>query len=359
MRIGFIARSTLGAMGEAALTNYVRLVQEHHDVFVIQTPGREKIVRAPSTGLRLYDVPAGPVAKRRRAIYDVLRSTRPDIVHMIQSPYCFDDFMTLKPVFPDIKWCLDFRSPHVGPRDAPSLKRFQQMHLHVDGLMTHSLESLRTNIRRRWRVAVEIPPGVDTASIPFAPARDRQDGSTRLRLVYVGSLSRTRKIDALLDMIAQAVKVTPKLHVDFFGAGNAEEELKSHLIQANLIDRVVFQGQVDQATLWQRMNSYDAGIAYVPNEMFGSAPSLKSIEYAALGLPVLASRTPGHVSFRRRHGFAFNFFSNTPGGLATVLQTGIDRSTKTIQTNRKAAEALDWRRIVETRLLPVYQKLLQ
>ncbi|AVO37097.1 glycosyltransferase family 4 protein [Pukyongiella litopenaei] len=361
LTILYIARSAFGIMGEAAISNYVRVMSRFHDVHVVQTKAPGETHGQPPEGVRLHSLASRETPTRRRALFDVLRKVRPDIVHLVQSPYCYDDVMMLQPVFSEASWCLDFRSPHIGAPDAPALANYHDMQLQIDCLLTHSMESLRTNLPNRYLKAIEIPPGVDMAAIQDATANGpdvRREAAIR-RLVYVGSLSRTRKMDLLLQMFAKALSSNKGLTLDIYGQGNAEEHLQNLARELGVEDHVFFRGMLDQSELWKRLTGYDAGIAYVPEEMFGTAPSLKSIEYAAVGLPVLASDTEGHRAFAGRFGFDFDLFRNTPEGLHEALtanrKTAWDK--KRLDANIAASQALDWERVVIDRLMPVYRQL--
>lgn len=359
-RILYIARAGLGAMGEVALSHYVRHVRAHHQVFVTSPPARDDIVLPPPEGVVSRVLPNAPPQKRQLALFDMIREIRPDIIHMIQSPYCFEDMMGLKLVFPEVKWVLDFRSPHIGARDARILDRFQAMHLHVDKLLTHARLSLKTNIRRNWRRAVEVPPGVDAAAIRMADAPQVPPRT----FVYIGSISKTRKMEDFVDLFGGLLKAADsaiaQVRLDIIGGGNGVEDLRRHIAERGWFSAIRVIDPMPQQMLWDKIAAYDAGLAYVPMGDFESAPSLKSIEFAAAGLPVLASGTPGHVDFERRYGFRFHLFENTAEDFAATVAALPARIRPGDQAhNRRAAEALDWAHIVKRHLLPVYAELMR
>lgn len=362
LTILYIARSTFGVMGEAAISNYARVVSSFHDVHVFETPANNEVAGPLPEGVQLHtSFDRGP-QKRRHVLFDVLRKVKPDIVHLVQSPYCYDDVMMLKPVFDDAVWCFDFRSPHVGDPDAPAIARYHDMQFEVDCLLTHSKESLRTNLPKLRREAEEIPPGVDIGAIQEVTLEKPQEhlsGGLR-KLVYVGSLSQTRKLDEMLRIFSQAHLEFGGLSLDIFGQGNAEVDLQRLAIELGLENAVKFCGRLDQKLLWGELPRYDAGLAYVPTEMFGTAPSLKSIEYAALGLPVLASDTEGHRAFSGRYGFDFDLFPNEPDGLTASLkvENGANWTSDRLSRNLAATREMDWARIIEDRLLPIYDRLI-
>ena len=59
-----------------------------------------------------------------------------------------------------------------------------------------------------------------------------------------------------------------------------------------------------QNQLFKEMSRYDAGVAYVqdegPGKIFNKSPSLKSLEYSAAGIPILASETIGHKEYQEK-----------------------------------------------------------
>ena len=361
MKILYISRSAFGVMGEAAISNYVRVVSKHHEVHVAETPWPTETSGAAPDGVRVHTLPLSPTKLRRHALFDLLRAVKPDIVHLVQSPNCYDDILMLQPVLPSAAWCLDFRSPHVGDPDAPIIARFHDAHLQVDCLMTHAQETLRTNLPDAKRKAVEIPPGVDIDSIAqvMRTTEKRALAATPRRLVYLGSLSKTRLMEDLIDMIADAHRHLDGVGLDIFGQGNAKEDMKAQIDVLGLHDVVTFKGQLPQKDLWAELTKYDAGVAYVPHPLFATAPSLKSIEYAAVGIPVLASNTIGHRAFARRHNFDFNLFENEPSGLTACLRALETKpwTPARIAANHAACQKLGWDRIIEDRLLPVYDRL--
>ena len=356
MRIAYIARSAVGAMGEAALLHYVRKMSGDHDVLVVQHRSAEAKVTEVPANVKLTTVPDIPLEGRLSFVFGELQEFQPDIVHLIQSPYCFDYVMRIKPLLPGTKWILDFRSPHVGTARDPILRKFFHMQFFIDALLTHSMESLVTNIKWRFRKAYEIPPGVDQQGVRTS----QRHSQLPERFVYVGSLSKTREIGFLVDAFAEfRRRHSNRVSLDLIGDGNDLAELRRHVEEKGMMDFIHFAGLMPQDALWQTLADYDAGIAYVPHRNFAMAPSLKAIEYIAAKLPVMASRTPGHEIFARKHNLAFQFFENELEDFCQSMTRfcEIPVSRDLIEQNHRNIQPLNWDRIIESHLTPVYKRL--
>lgn len=122
----------------------------------------------------------------------------------------------------------------------------------------------------------------------------------------------------------------------------------------------MFHGAIDQQRLLEKLPDYDVGVAYVPDDLFAKAPSLKSLEYAAAGIRILASDTVGHRDYAKRFGFQFAFFRNDIRSIVAML----DRiycefeSLSDPVVNLRCVERFDWSSIVRDQLLPAYKEMI-
>jgi glycosyltransferase involved in cell wall biosynthesis len=86
---------------------------------------------------------------------------------------------------------------------------------------------------------------------------------------------------------------------------------------------------------------------------------LKSLEYAAAGLPIIASKTLGHLDYMNRFGFKFELFNNTFESFYKLIkkldEQGFDE--KDVANNLKCVQRFDWDVIAQTKLLPLYKDL--
>lgn len=361
MKIIYISRAGFGGIGEAATYQYASIVSKKHDVLFL-APNDPKVTENivysdPNVKIKNVYSPA-----TTQVVYNVFQhicNFSPNIIHIIQSPHCFYYPYYLRHLTTETKWLVDFRSPHVGPKDSSALKRYFYLQFYVDAVLTHSVASLKTNIKYLFKKPIELPPGVDLKSF------DRKDGARKTgnikKFVFVSSISKTRKIPFLIYAFSQLARQTEGIvTLDIYGDGNATEELLREIHNNKATDFITYHGRVAQKDLLKKLSSYDAGIAYVPYENFTFAPSLKSLEYSAASLPVFVSDTEGHKEYNKKHKFNFIMFENSTEGFVNVLLNAVRNGVPNhhIEENRNAVEAFDWSSIVEEKLLPLYEKLV-
>lgn len=361
MRILYIARAVFGAMGEAATYQYASKVARHHDVLVLaprHPSGSEKIVFS-DPDVAVKDIFSPAATEQIDNVYRQIRIFRPDIIHMIQSPLCFYYPYYLRHLIPASKWLIDFRSPHIGEKDDPALQRYFYLQFYVDGILTHFLPGLKTNIKPRFRRAYEIPPGVDLSL--FEKNKKTPRHLTPRNFVFIGSITERRNVLFLVASFADfRKKSSMPVTLDIFGDGNAVDKLSSYIINNSLQDCIALRGVLPQEKLLKKLKTYDAGIAYVPYKNFSLAPSLKSLEYAAAGIPVLGSDTEGHRAYNLNYGFKFKLFKNTSEDFCAIMSDVMEQgfSEEDLAVNTNAVSKFDWQYIVEQRLLPLYAKFI-
>jgi phosphatidylinositol alpha-mannosyltransferase len=146
-----------------------------------------------------------------------------------------------------------------------------------------------SDLARRWQMealgsdAVEIPNGVDVASIASAPPLKGypRPGKT---VLFLGRYDESRKgMAVLLDALPALVERFPGLQLLIVGRGN-EDELRDKA--GGLAGHLRFLGQVDDATKASALRSADVYCApHTGGESFG----IVLVEAMAAGTPVVAS----------------------------------------------------------------------
>jgi len=146
-----------------------------------------------------------------------------------------------------------------------------------------------SDLARRWQMealgsdAVEIPNGVDVASIASAPPLKGypRPGKT---VLFLGRYDESRKgMAVLVDALPALVERFPGLQLLIVGRGN-EDELRDKV--GGLAGHLRFLGQVDDATKASALRSADVYCApHTGGESFG----IVLVEAMAAGTPVVAS----------------------------------------------------------------------
>ena len=113
---------------------------------------------------------------------------------------------------------------------------------------------------------------------------------TGVSFVYIGTLSRVRDIEVLLTAIRTVAAKHPDARVDFIGPDLAEGYYQ-HLSHEWGLDGIVrFLPAVPYDRVAAAVAAYDVALAYVPPRPdWLYQPTLKVLEYRALGVPIIAS----------------------------------------------------------------------
>jgi glycosyltransferase involved in cell wall biosynthesis len=126
------------------------------------------------------------------------------------------------------------------------------------------------------------------------PARSFMEHGV-LRLVYTGALSPTYELDVVLEAVAVLTEVDPDLDVrlELYGRDFAEVPLSDIAARLGVAGRVTFHDRIPIDAVPAALAATDIGLAPTRRTPFTDySLSTKVFEYAAMGLPVVASRLP-------------------------------------------------------------------
>jgi glycosyltransferase involved in cell wall biosynthesis len=326
-----------------------------------KTRDNEIIVHTPRVQ---YDVIQFDPANKEyiKSIKEVVRSYSPDVVCIGSSPR-WDDLATMmREAFPMLVIVLEVKSPTLidNPlRLAEKQLAWQRASKALSGIMAPSVEMIKSYIPH-----ITCPFFIHRSIIDYQRIEKRAcDNSARhcRRFIFTGSLGPSRKIDQLLYRIsAIPSKQLQHISIDVYGDGPVLEELK--LLGKELkIDSVVnFMGAIPQAELFKLYKNYDAGIAWVPSELFDGAPSLKLIEYCAAGLVPVATSTVGH-KLLTDYGFHVWYFDPSDMDsfvalMVKMINEGI--ASDLLENNNKRASDFHYMDVVSNEIFHFHSALL-
>ena len=89
--------------------------------------------------------------------------------------------------------------------------------------------------------------------------------------MYVGSLSRIRRLEVLIEAVyiaCQRLGSGKEFHLDFFGTGDAKKHLIAIAKRLGVHHIISFKGAVPQEALFKILPTYDAGFSYIPTDDF-------------------------------------------------------------------------------------------
>lgn len=363
LKVAFVARNNFGNIGTAGtyaviekLSSVAKLL-----VFIPEINNQnEKTVFTGNEGIQFVRTGKGSIKKRLQIIHRKLFSFRPDVIHLINHHQCLLYPLALRRLFPHVSWVLDVKS-HLVVDDEKMIKKIRLwsffLPYYVDAIISPAKENPGTWIPLLKKRVKEIPLGVELSN--FKKASPWEGRKKCIRFLYVGSLHPLRKIDKLMRMFQSlADKANREIYLDIFGYGPAEPALKK-IAREGRKGIINLNGLLMQKELNRKMSDYDAGIAYVPNELYDHAPSLKSIEFAAAGLPVFASNTAGHRKYIDE-GLTFNTFENSSESFCSTIlpsiREGVDYNE--IEQNDQNIKRFDFQYIVDNDLMELYRNTL-
>jgi glycosyltransferase involved in cell wall biosynthesis len=325
-----------------------------HTVAIVGRAGGDSRPLA-AAGVRVFEV--GSDTPWLSGLRNAAREARPDIVHVLIHVGC-GLYPLLMKAHPQTRFVLDIRSPLLRT----GLLRFMvqaKNRLEVLGyhaIAAHSIESGWTVVSKR-RTIHWLPPGVDISAIPAA--HEVNSNPTATRLVYIGCLDRSRKLPQMVDAVLNASHDL-QLNLDIYGRGEDESTIAAMLRQNGNAATVRLLGVVPRHELFSRLVHYDIGLSYVPRSLYDAAPPLKTLEFLASGLAVIATRTTGHALLIR-DGENGLLVDEDPRSMAEgILRLARDRSLRTtlMRNARASIAAYDWEQIVKDRVLPLYESVL-
>ena len=145
---------------------------------------------------------------------------------------------------------------------------------------------------RHWEKWATIHPvGQDPSFLSYQwPDNSPKDKKKPTRFVYVGSINKVRQLELLLAAIRTVASTRRDFSVDFIGPDMAAGFYQNLAKEFGLGGIVSFLPAVPYSLVAKTVAAYDVALAYVPPlPDWQYQPTLKVLEYRALGVPILAS----------------------------------------------------------------------
>lgn len=117
--------------------------------------------------------------------------------------------------------------------------------------------------------------------------------SNLLTVGFIGYLAKWQGIENFINCMPIVLKQNPNVSFLIVGGGPELQRLKKKTKQLNIADNVIFTGEISYKQVSIYVNSFD--IAVAPKVGLGKMgfSSLKIRDYAACGIPIIASRVKG------------------------------------------------------------------
>ncbi len=138
-----------------------------------------------------------------------------------------------------------------------------------------------------------VPMGVKIEDIPFYGYRE--EGNQKI-MVYLGTLTRLRKIDFLVRVLAEVVKNGVNARLLFVGGGEDEQDEQIILSESDRLgvrEHIDITGFLPRDKALELVEKADVCLSpYYPTPILNSTSPTKLIEYMALGKAVVANDHP-------------------------------------------------------------------
>lgn len=152
------------------------------------------------------------------------------------------------------------------------------------------------------------------------------------RLITVCRHERGKGVEVVLESLPVLLKTWPDLTLDSVGGGDNLAELKAYAHKLNIHERVVFHGQVDQASVIRLLQQADLFCFPTSSEGFPKGV----LEAMACGLPVITTRVSALPQLLG-NGAGILLDETTPAALARAVQLCLADAK---QYQRMSAQAL-------------------
>ncbi len=208
----------------------------------------------------------------------------------------------------------------------------------------------------RW--ATVVPMGVDPQFLAARRAVPLAGGP--VSFIYIGRLTRRRRLERLLEAAALVARQTDHFRLVFMGYDASEGAYADAIHRLGLGERVTIRPPIPYEEVPQAVLAHDVALAYVPElpADWMYHPTLKVLEYRALGLPIIATdfRPNRELIADGENGL---LIANTPESIAAAMLRYVCEPGF-LAHSRDAAEArregLTWD-AVATRYMALYERL--
>lgn len=149
---------------------------------------------------------------------------------------------------------------------------------------------------------VVLPEGVDASIDPKSfddeawTIRNELGLQDKKVITYVGTMSRFRQLDFLLEALKLVLRSHPEVHLLMVGAGKEPQDLewlKSRASELGIEQNMTFTGWIPREAVPAYIRASDIGVSpIVPNRVYENSSPIKILEYFALEIPVVATDIP-------------------------------------------------------------------
>lgn len=225
-------------------------------------------------------------------------------------------------------------------------------------------EAAKRVLGEQWgQRGVVVPVGVDDRfnSFLYEPAVCPKTAVDPVKFIYIGTLSRLRNLERLLEAASLLKQKTDRFQLDLVGPDTSEGHYPGVLERLELESVAAIKPPVPYEQVPELLASYDVGLAYVPNRpTWHYQPTIKVLEYRALGLPILSTDVASHREVVQQNVNGI-LCGDSPEQIADAMYEFIKDETflnTVTEKSRRMRRGKSWSHVAEMYINSVYQPLL-
>jgi len=148
-----------------------------------------------------------------------------------------------------------------------------------------------------------LPVGLDIGKFGLGPGQEEYDRRasliTKYRIeqcftfIYVGTIHKTRQIEDIILAFDKLTKLNGKVQLLVVGGGPHFDSI-GRLVKSIDNSKIKLTGIVNHREALSLIRLSNIGLTYYNIDIYNSQPALKTLEYLALGLPVICVDTLGN-----------------------------------------------------------------
>jgi len=197
-----------------------------------------------------------------------------------------------------------------------------------------------------------IPNGVELER--FHPAKSKKDENI-LKLLTVGRLSVTKRVEMLIDAVEMLHKDGRKVHFTIVGGGAMEQKLRQIVLERGLGDIIEITGRIESEKMPELYRQNDIFISASMQEGMSNA----MLEAMASGLPIITTRCEGVEELIADNGIIVEKANGKD--IADAIRSLIQNQQVCISMSaaaRKRAKQFSWKSVA-TQYIHGYRKVLE
>ncbi len=167
-------------------------------------------------------------------------------------------------------------------------------------VFTHASGATRALGEEWQRWSDVIPTGVNCQFLTASRTRAVEPQPQKVvRFLYIGTIARVRRLELLLEAAKLLTEKTENFELVFLGSDGTNGYYQRQVQKLNLERYVTIRPPVPYETVPYELLAHDVCMAYVPEkpEDWKYYPTLKVLEYRALGVPIIATAIEPNLDY--------------------------------------------------------------